>query len=78
MAVCDDYGESPRLIKDGVNVILVSSPQQWHDKLEWLITDPQERRAIAERGLDTIRREYTARRVFTNILAAYEQVLEIQ
>ena len=78
VAVCDDYGENPKLIKDGVNGILVSSPQQWYDKLEWLITHPQERRTIAERGLDTIRRQYTARRVFTDILAAYEQALEMQ
>src|ERR1035438_875683 len=78
VAVCDNYGENPKLIKDGTNGILVSSPQEWHDKLEWLITHPEERRAIAERGLETIRREYTARRVFTEILTAYARVLNPQ
>ncbi len=40
--------------------------QQWHDNLEWLITHSGRTSRIYRRP------------VLTNILAAYEQVLEIQ
>ena len=75
VAVCENYGENPGLIKDGVDGMLVSSPDDWHDKLEWLITHREERLAIARRGLETIRNEFTAQHVFGRILGAYERIL---
>lgn len=74
-AVCEDYGENPGLIEDGVNGLLASSPQQWYDRLERLILNPDERAAIARRGLETIRKRFTAAQVFAQLVAAFEEVL---
>lgn len=74
VAVCEHYGENPKLIQDGINGMLANSPQEWYEKLEWLITHPAERQAIAQRGLETIRQRFTAEHVFAQLLAVFERV----
>ena len=76
VAVCENYGENPGLIKDGINGVLVSSPEEWYERLEWLITHREERIALARRGLEHIRSEFSARHVFARILATYELALD--
>jgi len=75
VAVCEDYGENPKLIQDGFNGVLASSPEAWYEKLEWLITHPEQRSVIGRRGLETIRERFTAERVFPKLVAAYERIL---
>lgn len=73
--LAENYGENPRLIQEGVNGVLASSPEEWLQKLEWLVTHPQERAAIGQRGLQTIRTEFTAAGVFRQLTAAFDLML---
>jgi glycosyltransferase involved in cell wall biosynthesis len=75
VAVCEDFGENPKLIQDGVNGVLASTPREWYEKLENLILNAAERSSIAQRGLQTIREQFTARHVFEKMLAVYDEVL---
>ena len=73
--LAENYGENPSLIQDGVNGVLAATPDEWLQKLEWLVTHPQERAAIARRGLETIRSRFTAERVFQQLTAAFDLMM---
>ncbi len=73
--VCENYGENPKLVIDGVNGMLASSHEEWYEKLAHLITHPELRAQIAQRGLRTIRERFTVERVFDQLLAAYDAAL---
>jgi glycosyltransferase involved in cell wall biosynthesis len=75
VAACENYGENPNLIQNGVNGILASSPEEWQVKLDRLIKYPNERFAIAQRGLKTIRDNFTAELIFARLLAAFDEIL---
>jgi len=67
-AVCQNYGENARLIRDAENGLLADTPQEWRDKLIWLLAYPSERRVIARRGLQTIRSGFTLHRCFQRLM----------
>ncbi len=75
-AICENYGENPRLVQDGFNGYLAASPDEWYQKLEHLIADPSARAAMAAQGLATIRTKYTAPAVFSQIVAAFDSAVE--
>ena len=66
-AVCQNIGENPRLIQDGVNGMLAGNHQEWFEKLETLILNADKRRAIAAAGLKTIRDQFTAEKNFQRL-----------
>lgn len=71
VAACEGFGENPKLVTDGENGVLCSSPAEWKEKLEWLVTHPEERNMIARRGLDTIQRQFKAEHMFAKLAAAF-------
>ena len=73
-ALCEDYGENRTLITDGVNGALASSMEQWLQKMEWLATDSAARQAMAARGLQTIREQFSAEVVFRQLQDAFTQL----
>jgi glycosyltransferase involved in cell wall biosynthesis len=73
--VAENFGENPKLIEEGVNGLLALSLDEWHDKLEHLVTDSEARSRLAKRGLETVRRGFTAAKIFERIITAYECVL---
>ena len=77
VAVCENYGENPKLIEDDVNGCLASSQDEWYAKLARLIIDADRRTAIAERGLATIRERYTATHMFGRLIGAFDKVLSV-
>jgi len=76
VALCEDYGENPALIDDGVNGVLAASPDAWLHKMEWLATDATAREAIAARGLQTIRDGFSAPVVARKLQAAFSQIVD--
>jgi glycosyltransferase involved in cell wall biosynthesis len=70
--VCENYGENPKLVADGINGMLASSHDEWYEKLAYLITHPDFRAKIARRGLQTIRERFTGERVFEQLLAVFD------
>jgi len=73
--IAENVGENPRLIQDGVNGLLASTADEWLEKLDWLVTHAEERKAIARRGLETVREHFTARHVFAQLTAAFDYAL---
>lgn len=71
--VCQNWGHSRELIRDGVNGRLADSPQEWLETLTRLIEYPEERRRIAARGLETIRAEYSTEACFRRLVAALDR-----
>ena len=74
VAVCQNLGENPDLISDGVNGVLASTRDQWLSKLEWLAENPEQRETIATQGLKTIREHFTAEKCFQRLLEAFEEM----
>lgn len=77
-AVCQNVGENPKLIRDGVNGLLASNSDEWYDKLDWLINNKAERERIAEAGLYTVRTEFSRPRNFGRLKAALLELAEAQ
>jgi glycosyltransferase involved in cell wall biosynthesis len=73
--VAEDIGENPKLIQDGVNGLLASTTAEWTEKLDWLITHAAERKAIARRGLETVRENFDASVVFGKLTAAFDRIV---
>jgi glycosyltransferase involved in cell wall biosynthesis len=72
--VAQRYGENIELIEDGVNGMLASTDDEWRDKLAWLIRNPDQRRKIAARGLQTVRERFSRARTFEQLRMAIESV----
>jgi len=62
--VASRVGEAVRLIRDGENGFLASTPQEWKEKLSALLDDPGLRRRIGENGHRSVEEEYSATRCF--------------
>jgi glycosyltransferase involved in cell wall biosynthesis len=62
--VCSRVGEAGRLIRDGENGFLASTPQEWKEKISALLDDPELRRRIGGNGRGSVEEEYSARRCF--------------
>ena len=56
------------LIADGTNGMLAGSEEEWKQKLERLITDPDLREKIARNGLETARANFSLEKNFNKIL----------
>ena len=74
LAFCEDFGENRTLIQDGVNGVLAGTPDEWALKLERFASDRLARETAAQRGLDTIRRQFSAAVVFAQLEAAFTQL----
>jgi glycosyltransferase involved in cell wall biosynthesis len=78
VAVCENFGENPKLITHGENGMLADKPEEWHDRLEWLITHPVDRKRIARQGLETIQNEFTAPHMFRRLIGAFDNLVEAE
>ena len=74
--LCEDYGENRTLVQHGVNGALAGTVDQWRQHLEWLATDRAARLQLASRGLETIRRQFSAAVVFDQLQAAFTQLFD--
>ena len=70
-AVCEDIGENRELIQDGHNGMLASAPEQWLEKLRQLSSDTVLRQRIADKGLETIRQQFTAEKCLDKLIEAW-------
>ena len=74
VAACQNWGDSTQLIRHRQNGVLAGTPDEWVAELAWLIDHPAERRAIAARGLETIRSNFTRAACFAKLAAVLENV----
>ena len=74
VAACEDFGECPRLVEDGVNGILAGEPGEWLAKLDGLVRDRERASRIAGAGLETIRSRFSTPGVFGQLVSALDQL----
>lgn len=74
VAACQNWGDSTQLIRHRQNGVLAGTPDEWITELEWLIDHPVERKAIAARGLETIRSSFTRAACFAKLASVLESV----
>jgi glycosyltransferase involved in cell wall biosynthesis len=77
-AVCQNLGENPKLIQDGVNGLLASNLDEWHSKLDWLINNRAERERIAQAGLETVRTQFSRQANFLRLKKALLELADAQ
>jgi hypothetical protein len=74
VAVCQDLGENRTLIRDGHNGLLAANSRQWLEKLDWLVTHPDERKRLAAAGLQTIRELFTTEICYRRLAGALRDI----
>ncbi len=74
VAVCQNLGENRHLIRDGHNGLLADNGRQWLEKLDWLVTHPEERKRLAVAGLQTIRESFTTEICYRQLVHALRDV----
>jgi glycosyltransferase involved in cell wall biosynthesis len=70
--ICSPRGVCSEVIRDGENGFLADSKQEWLDKLERLVTEPDLRERFRKAGLETARGEYSLEACCQKLIAAYE------
>ena len=58
-AVCTPVGINPDIIKDGENGFWATDSREWVDRLSALIENPDLRRQMGSKGIETVEREYS-------------------
>lgn len=72
--VAQRYGEVQEIIEDGVNGFLAGDDREWIETITRLIERPDERRAIAARGLATVRERFSRAATFEQLRHAIDSV----
>lgn len=62
-AVCSRVGATTDVIRDGENGFLASTPDEWREKLEHLLSDATLRRQLAAAGRETVAERFTIQSV---------------
>ena len=76
-AVSQRAGDPARIVQDGVTGMLASTPEEWEQKLEQLVSSEPLRRDMGAKALDYIRREHSLAHVFEETRKALEAVLAL-
>ena len=72
--VAQRYAENPSLIQDGTDGMLCSTDEEWYAKIRHLVLNPEERRAMARRGLELVRRRFSRAATFEQLRHAIDNV----
>ena len=74
-AICHNAGECATLIADGVSGMLARTPEEWVDKINLLVRNPDLRREIGFRGYEIVRQRFSREVVADVLEAALQAVL---
>jgi L-malate glycosyltransferase len=75
-AVATAYGTNFRIIENGISGILVSTDEEWINKLVELIDDVNLRRKIGEKGRERVENLFSVKANFPKYLKAFETTLK--
>lgn len=75
-SVCQNDGDIARIIQDGINGMLASNDQEWEEKIEILIKNPELRRVMGQKALETVREEHSLQHVFAQLESALLDVIK--
>ena len=74
--VMSPVGVNSRIIQDGENGYLASTPDEWVTKLSTLIDDPQLREKVARNGRTTVVNDYSVASQQTVYLVQLQKLLQ--
>ncbi len=77
-SVISPVGMNAEVIEDGVDGFLANTPQEWKEKLERLILEPQLRRRMGEAARKTVQERYSHEANYPKIKAAFEMVAALK
>jgi len=75
--IASDFGVHQELILDGINGYLASTTEEWYEKLEKLILNPEVREEFSYRGRDIMEMEYSYENCSNRLLKALRKHLSI-
>lgn len=67
-------GECSKIIKDGINGMLAKTNEEWENKLELLIKNPELRKKIGQNGYQIVKEKYSKERCVEILSSSLEQV----
>jgi glycosyltransferase involved in cell wall biosynthesis len=76
-AVLSDVGVNGEVIQDGVNGFLVSSTEDWVEKLSLLIDNPQLRQEMGKKGRQTVLERYSVLSERAHYAAHFKELLAL-
>jgi len=76
-AVLSDVGVNGEVIQDGVNGFLVSSTEDWVEKLSLLIDNPQLRQEMGQKGRQTVLERYSVLSERVHYAAHFKELLAL-
>ncbi len=68
--VASPVGDNSTEIQDGINGFLAKDKQEWIEKLEKLILDPNLRTRVGTQGLEYVRKNYSVEACFESLVSA--------
>lgn len=72
-AVCSPVGTNRKIIEHGVNGFLPKTIDEWEENIAQLISSPDLRKQVSERGLKTVHREYSTRANYQKFITVLEK-----
>lgn len=76
-AVLSDVGVNGEVIEDGVNGFLVSSTEDWVEKLSLLMDNPQLRQEMGQKGRETVLKQYSVLSEQTHYVQYFNELLAL-
>lgn len=76
-AILSDVGVNSEVIEDGVNGFLVSTTEDWVEKLSLLIDNPQLRQEIGKKGRQTVLNHYSVLSERDNYVQYFNELLAL-
>jgi glycosyltransferase involved in cell wall biosynthesis len=73
--ICSPVGVNCDIIQDGENGLFASTPEEWVDKLEWLIRSVEDRQKLGLAGRASVDSEYSARVQAPRVQRIFESVI---
>lgn len=65
-------GVNMEIVEDGVNGYLCSTPEEWKARILMLLRDPELRKKMGQRGMDTVRERYSTEAYLEHYLNLFE------
>ena len=72
--ISDDVACLRKYFKDGEEIIIAKDKNDWYEKVEYYINNPEERAKIARAGYDRVLRDHTYHNRVSEIIKWYEEI----
>jgi glycosyltransferase involved in cell wall biosynthesis len=74
--VVSPVGVNTEIVLHGENGVVANGIEDWAAKLRWLLSDPDLRKRLGERGRRTVVESYSTRAVFSRVVEIFQKASE--